>query len=49
MKKTILYLSLLVLAACGNKKNIPDVSDVAVAVSIERFDKAFFKIDSNHI
>ena len=49
MKKTILYLSLLVLAACGNKKNIPDVSDVAVTVSVERFDKAFFKIDSNNI
>jgi len=49
MKKTSLILLVFVFAACGNRKNIPDVSDISVNVTIERFDKAFFNLDSNNI
>ena len=50
MKKIIFALCAIVLInACNNKKNAPDVSKIAVAVSIERFDKAFFSLDTNNI
>ncbi|MES1221257.1 MAG: hypothetical protein ABUT20_37495, partial [Bacteroidota bacterium] len=38
-----------ILAGCGNKKIIPDVSGIPVTVKIERFDEAFFATDSNNI
>jgi hypothetical protein len=51
MKKTslVLLLSVIIFAACRDGKKIPDVSDIPVNVSIERFDKAFFSLDSNNI
>ncbi len=39
----------LCMVACHNKKNIPDVSNIAVTVKIDRFDKAFFATDTNNI
>ena len=35
--------------ACGNKKQIPDVSDIKVDVTVKRFERDFFAIDTNHI
>ena len=35
--------------ACKDGKKIPDVSRIPVTVKIERFDQAFFSIDSNNI
>src|SRR4029077_961349 len=49
MKKTTALLFLLIFSACRNGKNVPDVSNIHVTASIERFDKAFFTIDSNNI
>jgi hypothetical protein len=51
MKRILLTgLPLLILLACGHKKNAPDVSSVAVGdVHIERFDTAFFALDSQNI
>src|SRR5882672_8330132 len=49
MNKLSLVLLVLVFAACKNGKNIPDVSGIPVTVHLERFDKAFFSIDSNNI
>src|SRR5580698_6727757 len=48
--KKILFLCLisLLIFACGNNKNIPDVSNIPVSIKIERFDIAFFSTDSNH-
>jgi len=40
---------ILLTASCGSKKNTPDVSGIAVNVKIERFDKAFFAVDTNNI
>lgn len=41
---------LLVLAACGHNDNRPDVSGISVPeIHIERFDTAYFDLDSNHI
>lgn len=41
---------LFLLSACGHRGQVPDVSGVAVAdVHIERFDTAFFGLDSNNI
>lgn len=45
----ILFLWLAGLFACGNRKNAPDVSGIPVDVHIERFDTAFFSLDSNKI
>lgn len=46
----VLLPALVILAGCGNKDNHPDVSGVNVApIHIERFDTAFFNLDSNHI
>ena len=43
-------LALLALAGCTHNDNHPDVSSVKVPdVHIERFDTAFFNLDSNHI
>ncbi len=50
MKKWIfLYLALTGLAACHDRKNLPDLSHISVSVTIERFDKAFFAIDTNQV
>jgi hypothetical protein len=44
----IVFFASLSILACGNKKNIPDVSNIPVSVKIERFDIAFFSTDPNH-
>ncbi len=50
MKKIVPALIIFFAAnACKSKKNIPDVSDIPVTISIERFDKAFFSLDTNNI
>lgn len=46
----ILLTGTLLFTACGNRKGVPDVSDVAVGnVHIERFDQAYFSLDSGNI
>jgi len=50
MKNSLLLLLVLVcLYSCGDKKNIPDVSNIKVKADIQRFDKDFFSIDTNNI
>ena len=50
MKKNWFILwSVLFLAACNNKSNIPDVSGVKVNIQVQRFENDFFSIDSNSI
>lgn len=50
MKNSLLLLLVLVcLYSCGDKKNIPDVSNIKVKSDIQRFDKDFFSIDTNNI
>lgn len=49
MKKTIpLLLLSIILFSCGGKKNIPDVSGIRIDLPVERFDRAFFSMDSSH-
>jgi hypothetical protein len=48
MKYFILSILTLSLWACGNK-NKPDVSAIKVDIQLERFEQAFFKIDTNNI
>ena len=40
---------LILLVACNNKKNIPDVSNIQVPFTTLRFEKDFFAIDTNHV
>jgi hypothetical protein len=49
--KKILSAGFLIwlLMACGNRRNIPDTSHILVNVDIDRFDRAFFAMDSNHV
>jgi hypothetical protein len=50
MKKTgFLLLIVCVFASCNNKKDIPDVSDIKVILTVNRFDQAFFEMDTNRI
>ena len=49
MKKLIPLLILLSALSCKSGKIDPDVSGITVNTKIERFDQAFFALDSNHI
>jgi len=44
-KLSVLLLSAF-LFACNNHKNVPDVSSIKIDVTIKRFEKAFFQIDT---
>jgi hypothetical protein len=48
-KPCLLLFSVLAFASCKNGNNVPDVSDIPVNIKIERFDKAFFSLDTNNI
>jgi hypothetical protein len=46
----VVLASMLFVAGCGGRGDHPDVSGVAVGeIHIERYDTAFFSLDSNHI
>ncbi len=50
MKKIgLLFLLICVFFACKNKDNTPDVSGIPVSLSLERFEKDFFLLDSNNL
>jgi hypothetical protein len=50
MKKLFTILLIASFTSCSNSKtNAPDVSDIKVNVTLERFDKDFFSIDSNNV
>jgi hypothetical protein len=49
MKFTFILAAFFLLVSCGHRKNIPDVSGIPVTVKIERFDQAYFAMDSNNI
>jgi hypothetical protein len=49
VKKYISLLIVLFVFGCKSGKKAPDVSNIAVNVQIERFDQAFFALDTNHI
>src|SRR4051794_7260225 len=49
MKKSLFFLFLLFVISCKTGKKAPDTSNIPVIVHIERFDEAFFSIDTNHI
>lgn len=50
MKKIlVVLLAAASLAACKGKRKIPDVSKIKVKLSIQRFDRDFFSIDTNNV
>jgi hypothetical protein len=50
MKYLALFALLFVFAACGNRNGRPDLGSVTVGdVRIERYDTAFFSLDTNNI
>jgi len=50
MKKLFCSLILaLGLIACGDRSDHPDVSKIAVDLKVDRFDQAFFQLDTNQI
>lgn len=50
MKKTGVFLLIVMLfSACKSKKGIPDVSNIKIDITVERFDQDFFSMDSNNI
>jgi hypothetical protein len=50
MKKTwLLFLLFLLTLACNQHGNAPDVSNIKVDINLERFEKSFFRIDTNNI
>ncbi len=47
MKKMfIFYLIFYCIISCNNDKNIPDVSGIKIPVSVKRFEKDFFALDT---
>ena len=50
MKKSgFLLLTVFAFVSCSNKKDSPDVSDIKVILSVNRFDQAFFEMDTTDI
>lgn len=51
MKKTGFFIVglVLVFASCNNDKSVPDVSDIKVNTDVERFDEAFFGMDTSSL
>jgi hypothetical protein len=49
MKKTGLVLLLIAGLFSCRDKNVPDVSDIKIDLTIKRFEQDFFAIDTNHI
>ena len=49
MKYFILAITTLTLWACNTDKKKPDVSDIKVDVTIERFEQAFFQMDTHNL
>ena len=45
----IVFFIAVLLAACSNDENAPDVSNIKVDVPIERFDQSFFSLDTNNL
>ncbi len=37
------------LFSCGDKKNIPDVSNIKIDVQVQHFEKDFFALDTTHL
>ena len=48
MKKLLPILLLISITACNNRNNAPDVSHIKIDLKTERFEQAFFNIDSNN-
>lgn len=46
---TVLFLSIFFFFSCSNDSKRPDVSKIKVEVSVERFDRNFFSIDTTGI
>jgi hypothetical protein len=47
MKKILLPLiACILVTACGDKNNAPDVSGIKIDLKVDRFDEAFFSIDT---
>jgi len=49
MLRYALYVVVLLVTSCSDEKNKPDVSDIKVNLSIERFEQDFFKTDTNQL
>src|SRR3954470_21824994 len=47
----LLYMAAIavLLISCSHNQGKPDVSNIKVDVKIERFDKDFFSLDTNHL
>ncbi len=43
------FASLICFVACKDKRDIPDVSDIKADVTVKRFERDFFSIDTNQI
>lgn len=50
MKNVFLFIGIFfTLLSCNNEEKGPDVSDVSINLSVNRFDKEFFNIDSSNV
>ena len=49
MRPFVLSAIIILCFSCSHSSNKPDVSDIKVNISVERFDKAFFALDTNQL
>lgn len=47
--RRIVFASIIVLFSCSNKSDAPDVSAIKTDVTIQRFDKDFFSLDTTQL
>jgi hypothetical protein len=49
MLRYTFFAIIVLIVSCANEKNKPDVSDIKIAVTVERFEQDFFKLDTNQL
>ena len=45
----IILLALIVFVSCNSNKQLPDVSGIKIDLTLQRFEKDFFALDTNHL
>ena len=49
MRPFVLSAIIILCFSCSHSSSKPDVSDIKVNISVERFDQAFFALDTNRL
>ena len=45
----ISFAAIVIFLSCSNKNDVPDVSDIRIDITVQRFDKEFFTLDTTQV